>query len=520
MPTLKIGDKSVKVDDSFSSLSPEDKQRVVEHIAGQIGAAPSAPDAPVSVNNVVRSTGEGVPIFGGLLNKANAATNAALAPLVEPYLSPSSSDLTRDNGAPVETSFGQRYDKSLAMQNKQSEDFGKAHPVIDTAAKIVGGTAALAPVAAIAPVAMGLEGTTAQMLAKGALSGGAIGGTDAAVRGENPVQGALFGAAGGAAAGPAGKVIGKALTPKAETALPVKDLEEAASKVYNSPEIKALNLNPDVVRDVSTKAQQELLMDGHRPVSGSAPRTFNILQDIVPGDGVSAVKVDDLRAARRALQEVAGETHEFKPTPDARAATKSIGWIDEILDRAAPQLREANANWAAAQAARQVDTKLIKADHRAARTGSGTNIENTMRQEADKIGNRGLTQAERDLRDQIVEGTFSRNALRKVGKLGFSDGLSLLLHGGAAIGTGGASIPFGFGGLVARKVGERMTRKQMEQLSEMMRSRAPASKAMVASKPAPAPVRPVVSPMLLSQSVDRLPFSLAPVRADEKRKPR
>jgi hypothetical protein len=38
------------------------------------------------VEGVTRAAARGVPIIGGLLNKADAATNAALAPVVDPLL--------------------------------------------------------------------------------------------------------------------------------------------------------------------------------------------------------------------------------------------------------------------------------------------------------------------------------------------------------------------------------------------------------------------------------------------------
>ena len=54
----------------FSNLSDDDLKAL--HSA-------TTPD-PVSVNNVVRSAATGVPIIGGLADKADAATNAFLAP--------------------------------------------------------------------------------------------------------------------------------------------------------------------------------------------------------------------------------------------------------------------------------------------------------------------------------------------------------------------------------------------------------------------------------------------------------
>jgi hypothetical protein len=43
---------------------------------------------PVSANDVARSAASGVPIVGGALNKLDAATNAALAPVLNRFFAP------------------------------------------------------------------------------------------------------------------------------------------------------------------------------------------------------------------------------------------------------------------------------------------------------------------------------------------------------------------------------------------------------------------------------------------------
>ncbi len=161
----------------------------------------------------------------------------------------------------------------------------------------------------------------------------------------------------------------------------------------------------------------------------------------------------------------------------------------------------------------------MKADRRAAKTGSGSNMENTMRQEVDKIPDRGLTASERALREQIVMGDTTRNVLRKAGKLGFSDGLSLLMHSGAALGTAGATIPIGIGGTVARKVGEKLTRDQIKQLSEMIRARSPLA---LSRSPQSVPYGqiPSFAPQMLGLPFQWSPqmFGTVPARADDNKR--
>jgi hypothetical protein len=154
MPTLNIEGRSVTVGDDFLKLSPEQQNATVEEIHSSLASA------PVSANNVVRSAAEGVPIVGGLLNKANAATNAALAPVLNP--------LFADKDQLKEPSFGERYTHSLKDQEGMSQRFEQQHPIVDTAAKLTGGVASMVPAMAAAPAAFGLTGTIPQMVARGA----------------------------------------------------------------------------------------------------------------------------------------------------------------------------------------------------------------------------------------------------------------------------------------------------------------------------------------------------------------
>lgn len=154
----------------------------------------AAPD-PVTVNKVARSAATGVPVVGGLLNKLDAATNATLAPVVEPFLTPSDQDISRKG-----ETWSQRYAKSKAMQDAADAKMAAEHPIVDTAAKIAGGVVGTIPAMTAAPAAFGLSGTLPQMVARGAASNAALGGVDAAIRGEDPTTAAAIGGAVGAAA--------------------------------------------------------------------------------------------------------------------------------------------------------------------------------------------------------------------------------------------------------------------------------------------------------------------------------
>jgi hypothetical protein len=82
-------------------------------------------NAPGVVSGVGRAVARGAPIVGGLFNKADAATDAALSYALNPLFS------EKDQ---LHGSLGERYHQALDTQNKMDEAFHQEHPVLDTAA--------------------------------------------------------------------------------------------------------------------------------------------------------------------------------------------------------------------------------------------------------------------------------------------------------------------------------------------------------------------------------------------------
>ena len=245
---------------------------------------------------------------------------------------------------------------------------------------------------------------------------------------------------------------GRAGETVAAPAKSAQDLLDAGTAIYKReattpvPKADAQGLAADL--------NKTLLDSGFRPTVGSAPGTMAEVARMQPGPNVSDVTVGDLRAARRALGVYAKQVGpDFRPTPDAAAANIAIPKIDDFLGTVSPDLATANANYSAGLAAKALDYRQMRAEHRAEKTGTGTNIENTLRQEVDKLSNRGLTPEEIALKDQIVRGDFTRNALRVLGRGGFDSGMSMLVHPVAAVLTGGKSIAVPLAATGLRKIG-------------------------------------------------------------------
>lgn len=269
----------------------------------------------------------------------------------------------------------------------------------------------------------------------------------------------------------------------------VAELKTASRAGYNSPEVAAVEVKPQPVADLAVKIESDLAGRGFRPRANQGAPVFDEIRDLVPPSGVSSVRVADLHSARKALGEIAKEVDTVgKPTSNAAAASIAKQHLDDFLPniqqadviagdaaKAARIMADADKNWRAAKQAEMADLQLTRADRQAAKSGSGSNIENALRQKIAAIldnprRSAGLSEPVKAKMEEIVRGTVPRNALRKAGKLGVDGGLSLLLHTGGALETGGATLPLAVGGTVARKVGEHLTSRSGRQLSEMIRN--------------------------------------------------
>jgi hypothetical protein len=302
MPQLTIGDKSVTVGDEFLKLSPEAQNATVAQIAQQIGAgasiAPEAPASPVTTNSVVRSAATGVPIVGGLMNKLDAATNAALAPMLNRFFAPEE-QLS-------EPTFGERYAHSLRDQEGADKRFAADHPVIDTAAQLAGGIASTAPFMAAAPKAFGITGTLPEMVKNGALSGAALSGADAVTRGENVGEAATVGGIVGGAAGPVGKGVGKVVSAIADR---VKPPATVARNLESVAGVDVPLSQSQVTQNPALSAEEQIMLRGGRGDAAQAQaQGFKDLQDerITQARDTIAAGLDPTgQAARTAPQDAA-----------------------------------------------------------------------------------------------------------------------------------------------------------------------------------------------------------------------
>lgn len=282
-----------------------------------------------------------------------------------------------------------------------------------------------------------------------------------------------------------------ASAPKA-TVPSVDELKDAASAAYQSPEVTGLQINPQSIKSYADRARVALNEAGIDDII--APKTFGILQKLDKAPEGAVVSGNNINTLRKTLGNAAGSAD---PT-ERMAAKRAIEALDEFLPNlsrndvlagdapaAAGKFGEARGNYAAAARSEAIDKKTIQAELRAAAANSGQNVANTVRQRmADVLlrpaERRGYSAEELASMERIVRGTKPQNAMRMAGNmLGGGGGLGTVAAataGGLATGGWGAVAPVA--GFALRALGNRMTLKQAERLSEAIRSRSPLAKSM------------------------------------------
>lgn len=292
--------------------------------------APAETKSPSMAQGLTRAFSEGVPLLGGILNKADAATDAALAPLMNPMF---------DEKEQLKGDFGQRYKQALATQEGMSEGFASEHPIASTAANIAGGVASTGALAATG-VGAKLLGFGAKSLpgavGLGAASGAAINAADDVIRntsidekgvhpGGDPIWSGIVGGALGGAAPVIGAGISKAVAPWMRAAEAAKAPEtEAARQIFEAGTKDAgKGLTPAQIQEAISRDQPIALMDVGGTGQGSGKATQRLAryaanvspeaQEALEGSISTRFLNQNDRAAEflQGMSEFGGDAHEL-----------------------------------------------------------------------------------------------------------------------------------------------------------------------------------------------------------------
>lgn len=462
MPTLNIEGKRVKVDDSFLALSPEEQQRTVEEIAQQIGAKPQRAEPQE----------EGAPTNGGFLRGVDDAVRGAADMSTFGLSDEISAGLGAATG--VGGTFGD-YSGNLEQQRARDAEGGWAR----LGGQVVGAVAMPWSLARTIPAAIG------QGIAMGGLYGFGSGEGGATERAKSASIGAAAGGAGGFLVRGAANAFG---TRAARATIPDNAALKTASQAgYDMAERAGVLVRPEGIQRLATETVGDLAQYGYHPAL--QPKIGTVLSEMERLANTQSITYKGLDTLRRMVGQVASSSE-----PSERAmASRILARLDDFMENPRPNevlagdigmasrgIQQGRENWARMRRSEMVDTAAIKAERRAASTGTGGNLENTLRQNTRAIldnpkRSRGMTPAELAMADRVVRGSAAQDLTRSLGRrmnsihgagVGGTVGAALAGPTGAAVGS--LAVPAVGRGVV--RVAERMTEKNVARLSEMIRS--------------------------------------------------
>jgi len=460
---------------------------------------PKAAD-DVSAGMVLR----GIPVLGAYIPQAEAALKAAAQPL-------------SGAGEPG-ASWSERYAANLPKRQARYAEVEKEQPIASTAAQMLGGTLATAPLGAIAlgakmlgaaPItATTLGGKALQLggnVARGAASGAGISAADAAARGEDVGTSAGIGGAVGGALPLIGSAVGRiGRTARGYLGAPTADeLKPAVDAGYAALRAADLEIKPQAIQSAVNRIRVDAEVHPKLTpqVSGLLDDAANkgIMSPLTGGSG--GAKFDDLDALRRQLGAVA---RDYSNPSEQKAARDAMRGLDDYLAKinqadvlkgdakaVSALATETRANAAAEFRLRAIDSLRQRAENQAGSANSGTNVENAYRQQLRAFirpNNKGVSPAKKegftpqeiDRMRAATRGTSFPNMLRMVGNmLGGGGGIATTGLAGAGYLSGDPRFYAAAGlGLGARRMSNAMMRNRAEMLSRMTAARSPLATSM------------------------------------------
>lgn len=472
----------VRMPDGAQVRFPDDmpREQIRDMIASKFPELAQQSQPPAAPAQADDQSGYGRQMFSGLLEGATGALGAPVDLMNSFVVKPAVSGVNallgtniKASDAPLGGSAGLR--QGLAI-SPESENGG--HQFARRVSQSVGG--------AMVPLA-GTSQTAGQLAAGlGAAAGGGVGGATAQqLFPDNigaEIAGELLGGigSGGAIAGMANRQARKA----AERSIPsIEQIKQGAKDAYEAADKAGVVYSPNAIERLKTTIVPDLADFGYRPDLHSGVK--NAL-DVIGELSGKNITLKGLEQARKAMSAgYKGVFSDFRKENNA-ALKKVIDSFDNMVTKPGRgdilmgnqqegirALQQARNLWQRSAKAEQVEYAFNRAKERAGKAGTGGNIDNTMRQEIDKVRQKGkgFTADERRAMSEITNGTAVRNLLRLGGGLSPTrGGLPLLLNAGAALGTGGLSLAASGGGLAAKMAADHSTKSAVDRLSTLIRS--------------------------------------------------
>lgn len=474
-------------------------EKIKAAMAKQFGG-PSAPPAP-SAKQPTQSYGDGLLAYGGRM--FDAFTQGAAMGFGDELTGLESAILGRKPGGGMldvgnyDAPFWDRYQRAVDAERGQNDQFSETNPVSAGIAEVVGALATGGAAARSGLTLMG--GKSLPPVRAAALEGagyGALYGAGEADGGDR-LEGAAYGGAvggvtGGAIAGIAqqfAKIRGGRRA--ARMAPSTQSLKGQASAAYDRA--RAVNPTFDGFDQFAKQAYDVMADQGYNV--RFHPQLATVMDDIEQiSRGGTAPDLKTLEQLRRRFEAAAGAN--TTNADQARLARMGKRALDKFMEQTAagtnvtaatrtPQQQaladvvEGRALYSRSKKGELIDRMFEMGEDRAATGGSGSNVENAIRQNMRKILDnpklsRAFTKDEIAAIRTVARGERVQNALRGFGALSpLRGGLMSLLSGG----MGGAGVATGnplmmalpASAAVADALARRGTMSQAQAVSSMVR---------------------------------------------------
>lgn len=392
----------------------------------------------------------------------------------------------KDAGKGIMDRVGDAYSRGLEQERALVKKAEADQPVASTVGNIAGGMTTAGQLLKGGATLMRGASTPA-LIAGGAAEGALYGGASGLGQGEGAedrlTKALVSGGIGAATGGAMGAVAGALAKRGAQASVPSIDEISAASKrAYQTADDAGLILKPEGLQGLSEKVKQDLAEFGYHPQLH--PRVGVVLNEL---DRV-AVEPLTLKGAD-IVRRIANNARMSTDPSEREIGRRIVGRVDDYLSNLTPDqvlagdakagssaLKEARELYARSRKAQLIEDVMDAGKRAAEKSGSGSNVDNAIRQKADSLLNNrrkiaGFTAAEKEALRAVVKGGPVQNLARLIGKFAPTGVVSAALSGGLGYGLGG---PLGLAlpaiGAGAKVMADRATAANTRLVDALIRS--------------------------------------------------
>lgn len=260
------------------------------------------------------------------------------------------------------------------------------------------------------------------------------------------------------------------------------DLRASSKASYDAANAAGVVVKPQAVDDIATKIVSRVTNEGFHP--DIHPKVNAALRTIFE-EGANAQPLDRMELIRRRI----GSAANSLDPDERRVASIAREEFDDLVENLQPgdlfagditaatdSLKSARDAWRRQSKSELIQEAIIKAEDRAATSGTGGNIDNAMRQNLRRLldnpkTRRMFTADEQDAIRHASRASSTANIMRSIGRFSpTSGGLSAMLGLGGAAAMPQIALPTMAIGAAAKPIGEALTRRNAAVVDALVRS--------------------------------------------------